>query len=159
MESENLTRMIELADEFFDAKSDPMQISVNAETMVQLKKIHPGTMTEKRNKKGPIAWAMVIPTTVGVMRQFTSKQINEKDLLSITPLKIKYEALYLCSALVLPEYRGRGVATSLVVKAVKGIQRKHPIKYLFYWEFSVEGKKLARAIAKEFSLPLYKRKS
>jgi Acetyltransferase (GNAT) family. len=159
MKNENLARMIKLADEFFETKNDPMQISVNGETRTMLKRIHPSTMTEKRNKKGPIAWAMVIPTTGDLMKQFTSKKISEQELLYNTPLRKKYNALYLCSALVLPEYRGKGVAKRLVVKAVKAIRVKHPIEFFFYWEFSVEGKKLAVSIAKEFALPLYKRKS
>ena len=33
MGNKNLKRMIKLADEFFEAKSDPMQISVNDDTM------------------------------------------------------------------------------------------------------------------------------
>ena len=158
-ENENLSRMIKLADEFFEAKSDPTQISVNGETMARLQAIHPATMTQRGNRKGPIAWSMVIPTTVELMKQFTSKKINEKELLYNTPLRVKYNALYLCSALVLPEYRGKGVAKRLVVKAVKAIRKKNPIECFFYWEFSVEGKRLAAAIAKEFSLPLYKRKA
>ncbi len=159
MENENLARMIKLANEFFDAKSDPMQISVNGEIMARLKRIHPSTMIERKNKKGPIAWSMVIPTTVELMKQFISKKINERELLYKTPFRQKYHAVYLCSALVLPEHRGKGIAKRLVTKAVKSIRKEHPIEFLFYWEFSVEGKKLAVSIAKEFSLPLYKRKS
>jgi len=159
MQNENLTRMVKLADEFFEAKSDPMQISVNGKTMARLKRIDPGTMTEKRGKSGPIAWVMVIPTTAELMKQFTSKKINEMELLYKTPLRRKYNALYLCSALVLPEHRGKGVAKHLAVRAVKAIGKKHPLEALFYWEFSIEGKKLAESIAKEFSLPLYRRKA
>jgi hypothetical protein len=44
--------MIRLADEFFDAKSDPLQISFGANTMEMLKAIHPNTMGEIRNKRG-----------------------------------------------------------------------------------------------------------
>ncbi len=151
--------MIKLADEFFEAKSDPMQISVNDDTMAMLASIDPGTMKEKRDNNGPVAWSMVIPTTVELMKQFISKKISEKELLYKTPLHRKYHALYLCSALVLPEHRGKGIAKRLVVRAVKAIGKKHPIEFLFYWEFSIAGKRLAESIAKEFSLPLYKRKA
>ncbi len=151
--------MIRLADEFFEAKSDPMQISVDRETMDALKKIHPSTMGEVANKKGPIAWILVVPTTHKLMKEFISKKINEKQLLDNTPLGSKYEAVYLCSALVLPEERGKGLAKRLLIKSIKAIKKKHPIKFLFYWGFSPEGKNLAGATAKELSLPLYSREA
>lgn len=159
MGNDNLTRMIQLADEFFETKNDPSQISVNEENRALLKRIHPSTMTERRTRKGPIAWAMVIPTTHDLMKRFVSKQITEHDLLLMTPVGRKYDSLYLCSALVLPEFRGKGYAKRLIVGAVKAIRKEHPIDHLFYWSFSVVGGKLARGIAKEFRLPLYRRKS
>ncbi len=159
MGNENLSRMIKLADEFFEAKIDPMQISVNGETMDVLKKIHPSTIGEIANKKGPIAWVLVIPTTHTLMKEFISKKINEKQLLDNTPLGSKYEAVYLCSALVLPEERGKGLAKRLLIKSITAIRKKHPVKSLFYWGFSPEGKSLAGAIAKELFLPLYSREA
>jgi GNAT superfamily N-acetyltransferase len=157
MIEENLQKMITLADEFFQAKNDPMQISVDEKTRTKLKKIHPSTMAEIRNKKGPIAWILVIPTTITLMQQFVDKTIHERDLLQKTPLRAKYEAIYLCSALVLPEYRGKGLAKRLVSKSIRSIRKQHPIKYLFYWAFSKEGRNLARLAAKEFDLPLLSR--
>jgi hypothetical protein len=159
MENKNLSRMIKLADEFFEAKSDPMQISINEETMEVLKKIHPSTMGEITNRDGPIAWVLVIPTTRKIMEEFISKKINEDQLLHSTPLESNYDAVYLCSALVLPEERSKGLATRLLIKAIKAIKKKHPVKFLFYWGFSPEGKSLAGTIAKKLSLPLYSRES
>jgi hypothetical protein len=159
MQNKNLKRMIKLADEFFEAKSDPTQISVNDETMEMLKRIHPSTMGEIVNKDGPIAWVLVIPTTHVLMKQFISKKINEEQLLHKTPLRSKYDAVYLCSALVLPEERGKGLATRLLIKSITVIKKKHPVKFLFYWGFSLAGNSLAGAIAKKLSLPLYSRKA
>jgi predicted GNAT family N-acyltransferase len=154
---ENFTRMIKLADEVFGMRQDPTQISVDRKVMTRLRKIHPSTMTQKSTKKGPIAWILVLPTTKELMKQFIRKLISERELLEKTPLKAKYDAVYLCSALVLPECRRKGLAKYLMCKAIKSIQRKHRINSLFYWEFSKEGKKLAASVAKEFALPLFKR--
>ena len=153
----NLERMIQLADEFFAVKNDPSQISINRKVMLRLKNIHPSTMTDKSTRKGPVAWILVIPTTHKLMEQFIAEKINERELLSKTPLHVKYDSVYLCSALVLPEYAVEGIAKSLMIKAVKSIQKEHPIRFLFYWGFSKEGKKLAASVAKSFSLPLHKR--
>ena len=157
MPQKNLARMIQLADEFFGTRNDPTQISVNRKVIARLQKIHPGTLTEKKTKNGPIAWILIIPTTNDLMKLFIKKKINEQELLDKTPLRATYDSLYLCSALVLPEHRGKGLAKSLLIKAIKSIQKQHPIRYLFYWAFSIEGKKLAKSVAKEFGIPLYKR--
>jgi ribosomal protein S18 acetylase RimI-like enzyme len=154
---ENLARMIRLANEVFGMKQDPTQISVNTKVIARLRKIHPSAMTEKSTKNGPIAWILVFPTTEGLMIQFIKRQINERDLLKKTPLGVEYDAIYLCSALVLPEYRRKELAKRLMCKAIKSIQKQHPIKFLFYWAFSAEGKKLAVSVAKNLSLSLYKR--
>ena len=153
----NLIRMIQLAEEFFATKDDPSQISINNKVMRKLKRIHPSTMMEKKTSKGPIAWILVIPTTHKLMEQFIAKKINERELLNKTLLRVKYDSIYLCSALVLPEYRAKGLAKSLMTKAIKSIKKTHPIDCLFYWAFSVAGKKLAVSVAKELSLHLYKK--
>ncbi len=154
MPDDNLKRMIALAEEFFDVKNDPDQISVDEETRATLLAIHPNTMTELRNEDGPIVWVLVIPTTTDVMEQFLAKRLNEQQLLQKTPPGDRYEAVYLCSALVLPEHRGKGLAKRSAVQAVQEIQRHHPIQALFAWTFSLEGERLAVSIARELGLPL-----
>jgi hypothetical protein len=154
---ENLARMIRLADEVFGVKQDPTQISVNPKVITRLQKIHPSTMTEKSTHNGPIAWILILPTTQDLMKQFITKKISEKDLLKKTPFRVRYDTVYLCSALVLPEYKSKGLAKRLMCKAIRSIQKQHPIKYLFYWKFNAQGKKLAESAAKRLSLPLLKR--
>jgi GNAT superfamily N-acetyltransferase len=155
---DNLKRMIQLAEEFFETKSDPAQISISRESMRKLRRIHPGTLKEKRDKSGPIAWVVVVPTTHQLMDRFLTKKITEQQLLDRTPPGQSYDALYLCSALVLPEHRGKGLAKLLISRAIKSIRKQHPIKHLFYWAFSAEGRGLAASVAKEFDLPLHARK-
>ena len=154
---ENLERMIKLAEDFFETKNDPAQISISRESMRKLRKIHPGTLREKRDKSGPIACVVVVPTTHRLMDRFLTEKITEQQLLDRTHPGRSYDALYLCSALVLPEHRGKGLAKLLISRAIKSIQKQHPIKHLFYWAFSAEGKRLAASVAKEFGLPLYAR--
>ena len=154
MSDDNLKRMIALAEEFFDVKSDPDQISVDEGTRTKLLAIHPNTMTEVRNEDGPIVWILVIPTAIDVMEQFLAKTINEQQILKKTLAGGHYEAVYLCSALVLPEHRGKGLAKRSAVQAVREIQRQHSINQLFAWTFSKEGEKLAVSIAREIGLPL-----
>ena len=157
MKQSNLSRMIELAEGFFETKNDPDQISVTEEVMERLRKIHPATLAEEDHGKGPVAWVLLIPTTEKLMRLFVAQQISEKDLLQQTPIPGTYEAIYLCSALVLPEYRGKGLAKRLACRSVEAIVQDHPVKHLFYWAFSPEGAKLATSIANRMGLPLLER--
>jgi len=158
MSEDNLARMIALAEEFFDMKNDPDQLSVDTRTMEQLREIHPCTMSEESDENGPIAWMLVIPTTGALMEEFIRGGINERELLERTHPGKTYDALYLCSALVLPEYRGKGLAGRLASRAVRSILKDHPIRSLFYWGFSPAGDALAASVAREFSLPLLGRK-
>lgn len=155
----NLERMIQLADEFFSAKDDPKQLSVTPEVMERLRQVHPATLTEQDDGDGPIAWILLIPTTDHLMRMFIEKEIDELDILDKTPLYHAYDTVYLCSALVLPEHRGKGIASRLTCQGIESIRQEHPIASLFFWSFSIEGENLAASVSRSVGLPLYKRLS
>ena len=157
MSKENLVRMIRLAEEFFGAKHDPDQIQIDERILARLKKIHPASITDKSTRNGPVAWMLVLPTSHRLMDLFITKQITERELLRRTHAGKTYDAAYLCSALVLPEYRGKGLAQRLMIQAIKSIQKQHPIQFLFYWSFGIAGEKLAETVAHKLRLPLYKR--
>jgi hypothetical protein len=91
------------------------------------------------------------------MNKFINKEISERELYELTPLNTKYEAIYLCSALLLEEFRGKGIAQRLGVSAIENIKIDHPIKALFFWSFSKEGEKLAEKVSSLIGLPLYNR--
>ncbi|MFZ4619968.1 MAG: GNAT family N-acetyltransferase [Bacteroidota bacterium] len=160
-------RMIQLADEFFETKNDPSQLDISEEVMEQLRSIHPATMGEISNDEGPIAWTIVIPTERSTRERFMNGEIGEKELLSTTLDEhdrhlegdghVKFTAVYLCSALVLPEFRGKGLAKKLVLDSIRAIQNDHPIDELYVWAFSGEGNALAEKIALELQLPLFRR--
>jgi hypothetical protein len=157
MPSDNLTRMIQLAEEVFAYKNDPDQLNVNEEVLERLQKIHPSTVTQHSDENGPVAWILIIPTTTDLMNKFIEKEISEKELFEQIPIGISYDAIYLCSALVLEEYRRKGIVKRLTLAAIENIRKEHPIKSLFVWPFSKEGDMAAETIARLTKLPLYKR--
>ena len=154
----NFDRMIELVNTFFDTRNDPDQISVTKEERAKLDAIHPATMSELANEDGPIVWILLIPTTQAVMERFLKGVISEKQLLEETNPGESYDAIYLCSASVLPEFRRQGLAKKVGGDAIQSIRKDHPIKALYYWPFSDEGRELANAAAKNMGLPLFERK-
>jgi hypothetical protein len=153
--SEHFKRMRQLANDFFAVKNDPEQLDVDESVMEQLQRLHPATLSEEVEGDGPVVWVLLIPTSENIMHRFLRKEINEKEVLSLTPPGEKYEAVYLCSALVLPEYRGQGRALRATLGALDEIRSEHPIRALFVWPFSEEGSQLARQIADRQGLPLH----
>lgn len=149
--------MLQLAEEVFVAKNDPDQLDVNQEVLERLQLIHPATVSEYDDGNGPVAWVLLIPTTLELMNQFLENKISEKELFELTPLDTTYDALYLCSAMVLEEYRRKGIAKRLVLNAIEKIRKDHPLKALFVWPFTKEGDLGAEIIARLTSLPLYRR--
>ena len=157
MNESNFERMIKLAGDVFDVKNDPDQLDVNEEVIARLRRIHPFTISEHKDENGPLVWILMIPTTQGVMYRFLNKEITEKQLLELTPLDVPYDAIYLCSAMVLPEFRGHGLAKNLALEAIENIRNTNPIRDLFVWPFTEEGDALADTLAAATSLPLLKR--
>ena len=153
----NYERMIQLSDEVFSSRTDPDQLNVNEHVMEHLQLIHPDTLSEYDDGNGPVCWLLCIPTTLDLMTKFINQTISERELYELTPLNTKYEAIYLCSALLLEEFRGKGIAQSLASKAIENIRIDHPIEALFFWSFSKEGEKLAEKVSRLIGLPLYKR--
>lgn len=149
--------MIQLAEEVFATKNDPNQLDVNQEVIERLQRIHPATVSEYDDGNGPVAWVLLIPTTLDLMNRFLENKISEKELFDLTPLDTTYEALYLCSAMVLEEYRRKGITKQLALNAIENIRKDHPLKSLFVWAFSKEGDSASETIARLASLPLHKR--
>jgi hypothetical protein len=157
MSSNNFERMIQLAEEVFATKNDPNQLAVNPEVIERLQRMHPATVSEYDDGDGPVAWVLLIPTTLDVMNRFLEKKISEKELFDLTPLDTPYEALYLCSVLVLEEYRRKGIVKRLALQAIENIRKDHTLKSLFVWPFSKAGDLGSETIARLTSLPLHKR--
>jgi predicted GNAT family acetyltransferase len=153
----NYERIIQLSDEVFSSRTDPDQLNVDEKVMERLELIHPDTLSEYDDGNGPVCWILCIPTTLVLMSKFIDQKISERELYELTPLNTKYEAIYLCSALLLEEFRGKGIAQKLAVQALENIKTDHTIKALFFWAFSKEGEKLAEKLSGLMGLPLYRR--
>ncbi len=155
--------MIQLADDFFSVKNDPSQLSVDEEVLQQLNDLHPSTLSEEIEDDGPICWILMIPSSLNTMNDFLSSKITEAEILHQALESKKrsepLEAIYLCSALVLPEFRNKGIAKRLSIDAIESIRKDFPIHKLYSWPFSNEGEKLSSIISQLVALPLLEKKS
>jgi hypothetical protein len=157
MMSKNLERMIALANESFLVHNDPHVLDVDEQVIEELKQIDPSTLSEYIEGDGPVSWVLLIPTTIPLMEQFIAGEIGEGELVNNTPKGIQYDALYLCSALTLPEFRNKGFTKKMALDAMEEIRNRHPIQTLFVWNFSKEGAGLSEAIALSQKLPIVER--
>ena len=146
--------MLQLAEEVFSTRTDPNQLDVDDEVMEKLEKIHPNSLSSHIDGDGPVVWILLIPTTIEIMQRFLKKEISEKELFNLTQAGQGYEAIYFCSALVLPEFRKKGLAFKTAIEAIIKIRADHPIKNIFAWSFSKEGAELARRISLEIGIPV-----
>jgi hypothetical protein len=153
----NFQRMMQIIDETFATRNDPGQIQVTQQQLKKLEKIHPQTLSQIANEKGPLIWILMIPTTKMIMNAFLEGLISEKELLEKTKPGDRYDCIYLCSATTLPEARGKGETKKLCLKAIRSISKDHPVKTLFVWPFTKDGEKLAESVAKEMGLQLLKK--
>jgi len=158
MAASNFERMMEIIDGVFDTRDDPDQLQVTQQDIARLQSLHPSTLAEYNEGKGPCAWILTIPTTTTIMKQFLSGEISENKILQLTQPGTKFEAVYLCSATVLPEYRNKGLATKMTMEAIDAMKAENPITDLFVWPFTKEGEALAQKIADKAGLPLHIRK-
>lgn len=148
--------MIQMADEVFEARTDPDQLQVNEEVLDRLRRLHPACVSGVEDEEGPMVWVLLIPTTESLMKAFLNHQLSENELYLQTPEGGIFDAIYLCSAMVLEEYRRKGLAKRVTMQAIGEIQKQHPIRSLFVWSFTREGDAAAEAIAQEANLPLYR---
>jgi predicted acetyltransferase len=90
------------------------------------------------------------------MNKFIASKITENELFEGIKDSVDYtnfETIYLCSVVIIPEYRRKGLATKSIIKSIKKIIGKRKIRpVLFYWGFSDAGKKACEKVAKIMEL-------
>lgn len=153
----NFERLLALADEVFEVRTDPAQLNVDEDILERLRRLHPASVQEESTNDGPIAWVLLIPTTRALMEEFVAQRVTERELYDRTPERGPYQAVYLCSGLVLPEHRRQGIAMRLTTRAIEAMRKDHPIDALCSWAFTTEGRASALALAQRCGLPLHER--
>jgi len=143
----NEAKLYDLIDDVFDTKNDSTQIGFSEADIEKMMALHPATLQEAANEDGPYAWVAVIPTSSVLMHQFLSGAIDERQLFEQTSPSAANDVAYLCSAIVLPEFRRSGVALRLTVQAIDSMKRDLPIRYALVWPFSEQGELLAKKAA------------
>lgn len=153
----NFEVMMQIVNEVFHYDTDPHQLQVDESVVEQLSALHPATCIELNDNNGPIFWLILIPTSHSAMEQFLKGMISEQALYSMALTEKQYDALYLCSITLHPDYRKKGMALEQTLQAIEQLKTNWPIKSLFYWPLSKEGDQLAQKLAQIIGLPIHKK--
>lgn len=158
MNEDVFKKVLRISEEFFGSATDPEQMPINQSSADKLHSIHADTVVYKFDEENnPIGWVVIVPTSVETMRKFLTKEITERELLDIAVEEKKFEAIYLCGAFVLPEYRRKGYAIELLKEAVRKISDGKHLP-LYAWVYSPEGEKLVNVLSKNLHQQIPSRK-
>ena len=158
MNKNNIDKSMEISEKFFQTEFDPDQIPVNNDSERKLLSIHKHTIIFKNEKGGDlVAWVVIIPTSISTMNKFLNKKITEKELLEMAVKEKNFDALYLCSIFVIPEYRRKGYAKKLIIEAIEKLQSNRNAP-LYCWVYSEEGEKLISNLSETLNRPILKLK-
>ncbi len=146
--------MMGIIEETFSTREDPSQLQVDQKVLARLEEIHPSTLMEFDDGKGPAIWILIIPTITELMEKFLAGKISEQEMFNETKPGMNFDCIYLCSATVLPEYRRKGMAMKMTIEAIKSVRKDFQIKTLFVWPFSEAGKLLAEKIGEQSHLEM-----
>jgi hypothetical protein len=96
----------------------------------------------------PVAWTVSIPTSQELMNAFLHKEITEKEMFNQTE-QGNLDAVYISAAFTLPEYRGKGIAKSLLIDQTQAFINLNPDMEFFAWVWSPEGGKLIKSLPED----------
>jgi hypothetical protein len=130
---------LEMAESIFETDAHPDQMQATPENFQKLKSLDVNSILyQVKDDNEPIAWVVVMPTQRAVAEKFITGTINEQEFLDNTEPAESYDAVYICAAATLPEYRRKGVASDLVKTALYRLPLK--VDYEIYsWPTSAEG--------------------
>lgn len=160
-DTKELSEAAKLAENYFKSENDPEQISINFENSLWIRKNLPYCLNIIRYDGKIIGHSLIIPCKRKIMGKFISNEINEAQLfdeIKKSEENRKPECIYLCSAFIKPEFRGRGIVFESFIKSINKVIDKKQNLELFYWAYSNEGASLCEKIAKKLRVNLAKRK-
>ncbi len=149
----------EMVKKYFKTDENPEQMPPTKETQDFLYKSCQGYMNVLKDDDKVVGFMLLLPARKELMNDFISKKINEVTLferIMRSPMDKIPQTIYLCSTIVLEDYRGKGFAVEGTLKILDKFKKNKPI--LFSWSISPEGDNMAKKISKISGLKLIVRK-
>ena len=147
---EVLDEMMRVAESIFGTRNDPNQMPITMDSWNKLQKLNENCVLYEEENGKLISWGVVVPTTKDIVNDFLADKITERELLEKTLPDQNYSALYLCSAITIPEFRKQGHAKKLTLEAIARIPLTTDAT-LFAWPFTEDGKLALQKINSELN--------
>ncbi len=145
MDQETIRTIRMMTERYFETANDPDQMRIAEWSAERILALHPSALNVLIENGEPVSWTVSIPTSRKSAERFLRGEIDERVLTDTTSPSDRYEALYLCMAFTVPEYRGRGYATKLFAEAIADIPLEDDA-LLYAWIWSEEGGRLVRRL-------------
>lgn len=144
----DVEKMNKIAVEFFGTEDKTMvdPTTENAKKMIVLEK---NTFVYYKKDDEPISWSLVLPTSKENARQFLAEEITERELFDKSAENPSFESLYLFAAVTVPNYRKKGLGSSLMKYQIDYFKKKYQIKDFYAWTLSKEGKALIKSLKRD----------
>ena len=147
-------QMMFIAEAIYGTHDDPEQMRICDESWRKLQSISSNCLRYEVDSEGkPISWVLALPTTIELMERFLTRQINEQQILDLTPQLPMYDAVYLLSAITVPEHRRRGLSFQLGLETLQLLPIT-PNAKLFAYPVSAEGAALTEKFAAFLNRPI-----
>lgn len=143
-----LEKTLVIAEKFFGTSEDPEQIPITKESFHKFQDLDPNSFLYKLDKGEPVSWVAVLPTSKNLAKKFLNQEISEKELMNMSQMQDKYDAIYLCSAFTVPSHRKKGYALELLKQSIEQIPHTDDVQ-LFAWPYSKEGLALGKKLEKQ----------
>jgi hypothetical protein len=141
--------MCDLAVKLFGTDEDPTQADPNLENSKALISVDPHSYVYAEEDGHTMGWSCVLPTSKRNMELFLSGKITEKQLFEYSMANHSFEELYLIAAIVLPEYRKKGLASCMMESQILYFKKAHGISDLYAFTLTEDGKGLIGKIEKD----------
>lgn len=158
-DSQTLRAMLEA---YFHTQDDPEQMQIGKSSGRNwIKADIPECARVIKYGDTVVGSTLVLPATLSMMQDFIAHRISEAQLAEkIMDESIDYakmQAIYLCSAFVAAEHRGKNLAIQALIQSIQNIMPQDKKLPLFYWAYSEAGEKIAEKVATQLRLEFFAR--
>ena len=153
----------EMSIEFFGMPNDPEQFQATKENRDYIYSHLRKFLNIIRFGNEIIGYSFMIPCSNNIADLFIKKRISENDLFNrVKEERIddtNFEAIYLCSSIIRPEHRRKGLALEGFVKLIKPLMEKRNFKSrFFFWGYTPAGRAAVLKLARVLNVCIEERK-
>ncbi|MBN2517506.1 MAG: hypothetical protein JXB14_01535 [Candidatus Altiarchaeota archaeon] len=116
-----------IAEGYFKTANDPEQAHITVKRARWLWRDCPECINIIKSDNMVVGSTLVLPCTTELMELFISKKINEEQLFDSIQKTVDYgsmQAIYLCSAVLIPGFRRKGLASQGLERSVRKMMAK-----------------------------------